>query len=419
MPRHSIGPSSPARSRQSRPREAVKASRAASARSPGRSPRSEAEELSALIGTVYDAALDRERFVHGIELACRFLNCVSGVLGAADILQGNFNFTLKWGFAPEYWKSYHDEYAHTDPLTGPTFRMQVGEIKTGPDFDIWEQRLASDFQKRWADPQGFIDLIVGALDKSASGLAILVLTRHKNHGPIGQAEIRRMGLIVPHFRRAILIGKLLDLHNVRAAAFAEAIDALSAGVFLVNAEGSLVHANVSGQTMLNAEDPLLLVQGALAAADANAHRALRRVFASAVGGDVAIEARGVSVPLFGRGGDHFTAHILPLTSGARRQVGANLSAVAALFVRKAIIDLPAAIGAATQLYGFTPAEERVLGAIIEVGGLAQVAAVLGVAKRTVQTHLEHLFEKTGSRRQADLVKLIAGYDTPVRGRDRK
>ena len=40
-------------------------------------------------------------------------------------------------------------------------------------------------------------------------------------------------------------------------------------------------------------------------------------------------------------------------------------------------------------------------------------------KRTVQTHLAHLFEKTGSRRQADLVKLIAGYDTPVRGRDRK
>ncbi len=224
-----------------------------------------------------------------------------------------------------------------------------------------------------------------------------------------------MRLIVPHFRRAILIGKLLDLNDVRAAVFAEAIDGLSAGVFLVNARGSLVHVNVSGRAMLAQEDPLRLERGALVAVDDTAHRALRRVFASTVDDEAAIDARSVSVPIRGRSGDHFVAHMLPLTSGARQQAGAQLSAVAALFVRKSTINLPAAIGAATQLYGFTPAEARVLGAVIEVSGLAQVAAVLGVAKRTVQTHLEHLFEKTGSRRQADLVKLIAGYDTTVRG----
>ena len=37
----------------------------------------------------------------------------------------------------------------------------------------------------------------------------------------------------------------------------------------------------------------------------------------------------------------------------------------------------------------------------------------GVADTTVRTHVNRLFEKTGATRQADLVKLVAGYTTPL------
>ena len=52
-------------------------------------------------------------------------------------------------------------------------------------------------------------------------------------------------------------------------------------------------------------------------------------------------------------------------------------------------------------------------AIIEVGGVPQVAAVLGVSEDTVKTHLKRVFAKTDTKRQADLVKLIAGYANPL------
>ena len=35
--------------------------------------------------------------------------------------------------------------------------------------------------------------------------------------------------------------------------------------------------------------------------------------------------------------------------------------------------------------------------------------MLGISEATVKTHLHHVFEKTGTGRQADLIKLIAGY----------
>ena len=41
------------------------------------------------------------------------------------------------------------------------------------------------------------------------------------------------------------------------------------------------------------------------------------------------------------------------------------------------------------------------------------ASVLGIAEPTVKTHLKRLFEKTGTHRQADLVKLVAGFSNPL------
>jgi DNA-binding CsgD family transcriptional regulator len=58
---------------------------------------------------------------------------------------------------------------------------------------------------------------------------------------------------------------------------------------------------------------------------------------------------------------------------------------------------------------------RVLLAIVEVGGVPEVAPALGVAESTVKTHLGRLFLKTGAGRQADLVKIVAGYATPLIG----
>ena len=59
---------------------------------------------------------------------------------------------------------------------------------------------------------------------------------------------------------------------------------------------------------------------------------------------------------------------------------------------------------------------RVLFALVEGGGVPEVAASLGIAETTVKTHLARLFAKTGARRQAELVKLVAGFAVPVTNR---
>jgi DNA-binding CsgD family transcriptional regulator len=140
---------------------------------------------------------------------------------------------------------------------------------------------------------------------------------------------------------------------------------------------------------------------------------LREIFAAAGEGDAALGTMGVAVPMTGKDGDRYIGHVLPLTSGARRRAGRTYTAAAVLLVRKAGLGVPSAFEVIGKVFTLTPTELRVLLAIVEVGGIQEVAEALGVAATTVKTHLGHLFEKTGTARQADLVKLVAGYTTPL------
>jgi DNA-binding CsgD family transcriptional regulator len=55
-------------------------------------------------------------------------------------------------------------------------------------------------------------------------------------------------------------------------------------------------------------------------------------------------------------------------------------------------------------------------ALLDVGGgIHNVADALGMSAETVKTHLGNLYEKTGAKRQADLVRLALRFSNPSIG----
>jgi DNA-binding CsgD family transcriptional regulator len=149
--------------------------------------------------------------------------------------------------------------------------------------------------------------------------------------------------------------------------------------------------------------------------DPAADQALLDSFTAAGSGDAALGRQGIVVPLTAGDGTRYVANVLPLTSGARRKAGASYAAVATIFVHKAALDLPSPPEAIAKAFRLTPAELGVLFAIIEVGGAPEVAEVLGISDATVKTYLHHLFDKTGTSRQVELVKIVAGYSNALLG----
>ena len=64
--------------------------------------------------------------------------------------------------------------------------------------------------------------------------------------------------------------------------------------------------------------------------------------------------------------------------------------------------------------GLTRAEAAFLGEIVKGDGLQAAADRLGVSLATARTHLRHVFEKTGTQRQAELVGLMVLGQTTLR-----
>ena len=370
--------------------------------------------VSQLIGDIYDTILDNNRWPEVLRRTCDYVNGATGTVMAQDTVPGRAQFYFEWGNDQQFLKSYQDTYVKLNPVLVPTLvRAQKGDVLSTIDLLPLDEFFASRFYKEWVAPQGLIDSIFTTLEKTATSYAFIAITRHERQGLADEETRRRMLLLAPHFCRAVAIGRLIEVHRVEAASFADTLDGLSAAMFLVDARGFIVHVNTAGEAMLSEALVASTAGGKLIATDPQANNLLHDTITQ-VDDEHGPLARSIAVPLTARDGQRFSANVLPLTSGARRKVGTAYSAVAAVFIRKAELELPHPVEVLANVYKLTPAEMRVLMMIVKIGGVPEVAPLLGLSETTVKTHLQRIFSKTGAQRQADLVKLVAGYMSPIR-----
>jgi DNA-binding CsgD family transcriptional regulator/PAS domain-containing protein len=314
--------------------------------------------------------------------------------------------------APDYTASYFDRYVALDPCTtGHFFSSPEAPVSTA-DLIPYPEFLETRFYQEWARPQGFVDYMGAAVDKSATTAVVFNVMRHESDGMFDDASRLRMQRVAPHIRRAVVIGNAIELKTAEASSLAEVFDGLSAGVFLTDGGGRIVHANSAGHALLAEGGGLYASGGRLAARQPEVRQTLGAALAAAGKGDAALRG-GIDIAFASREGAHYAAHVLPLASGGRREVASPYGAVAALFVHKASVSLPSEPECIARHYGLTPTELRVLLGIVEVGGVPEVAEALGVAASPVKTHLGNLYGKTGTSRQTDLVKLVAGFSNPL------
>jgi DNA-binding CsgD family transcriptional regulator/PAS domain-containing protein len=377
-------------------------------------PSSEPEVISSLIGEIYDAALDPTLWRTVLQKARDYLGGSAAAVFSKDATTKGLNVYYDCGgIDPHYTQLYLQKYAKYDPSTTAHLLAEIEQPICTADVMPLEEFETTRFYQEWGRPQGLTDFGAVALEKSATGTAMFGFFREKRQGVVDEDTLWRLGQIVPHLRRAMLIGRTIELKTAEAATLADTLDGLSAGMFLIDAKGRIVHANASGHDLLAEGTAVHAGGGRLMPTHADAARALGEISAIVGSSDTALGRKGIAMPLASRDGEPYVAHVLPLTSGARRGARASYAAVAAVFVRKATVAAPSAPEIIAKQFGLTPTELRVMLAIVEIGGVPETAEALGIGEATVKTHLHRLFHKTGATRQADLVKLVAGFATPL------
>ncbi|MDE2261397.1 MAG: hypothetical protein KGL45_02620 [Gammaproteobacteria bacterium] len=231
---------------------------------------------------------------------------------------------------------------------------------------------------------------------------------HMQPGDAAEERARAtLRLLAPHLRRAMAIAKALERGESKSAALGEVLERLSAAVVFVDRAGRLVHANAPATRMLARNEVLTWADGRPRPVDERVAAHLRAILAAARRGRPAPDSCALAVADATPSGESLTIHVLPLSAGAQRQVLTPSAAAAAIIVSQQTWDLPQRLQSAAKLYALTPAESRVVSVLLAGCRIGSAAKALGITEATVKTHLQHVFDKTGTRRQVDLAQRIA------------
>jgi DNA-binding CsgD family transcriptional regulator/PAS domain-containing protein len=363
---------------------------------------------SELIESIYDAGLHPELWSDVVVMLNAFFGSRACGLISKNSVSKSGATHYYCGVDPHYIQLYAETYARYDPLARIP---RYGEVRNIPDLVNFDEYRRGRFYQEWLRPQGGADVANVVLEQSKSPCPML-LTVIPGKEMLDTEQRAKMQAVVPHASRALMINRAIERQQQRATALADVVDRLNAGVILLDTACNIVHSNPAAETLLAADDVLRCVSGRLVARSSEANLALRDIFRGA-GEVAAAAAAGRKIPLMSHDGSYYIAHVIALPSLLRHGAEPACGAVGALFVWKAEVDGRSCAGLIDRTFELTPAELRVLQSIVEVGGVPETAAALGIAETTVKTHLHRVFAKTGASRQADLVKLAAGFSNPL------
>ncbi|WP_024802645.1 helix-turn-helix transcriptional regulator [Nocardia sp. BMG51109] len=215
--------------------------------------------------------------------------------------------------------------------------------------------------------------------------------------------LKLMRALVPHLGEAVRTqSDLAKLTHERNFAH-RALDAVRYGVMIVSADAEPLFANSVAESITRHDEGLTVdACGRLCATTSSQSAALRHVIRRVAESGSSADSLALTRP---SGPRPLVVHVAPLD-------GDLLSnRVALVLVVDPDGDTHPEPAVLQQLYGLTEAEATVATAVLGGGGVQAVATKLSLSPSTVRTHLRHIFTKTSTHRQAELIRLLLTVTT--------
>lgn len=364
------------------------------------------DAASALIGSIYDCALDPSHWDATLIGIQEIMRCKNAWLAVIDRANHRDALIRKTSRIDPYWLErlplHAAEISSWERL--PVVRdLPLDEPQVLSRHLPAEMKRQSRMLKDWAKPQGIIDTMAMVLMNTPTHQIQLGLSRYTDFGLITEREITLARLLVPHIRRAVTIGDLIGLKASESESAKQALDALSVGVVITDEDGTILHANSVADAMMRAGSPIHGIGGTLRTNRTSATKELHTAIALADREEASLGKTGFALRLTNTGEPPVLAHVLPLKHGEARSM-LQPNATAAVFVGGVSSGANGA-EAMSAAFALTRMETRVLAGLLTGQTLHQTAEGLGIARTTARSYLDNLFAKVGVTRQSDLIRI--------------
>lgn len=359
--------------------------------------------LSSLIGDIYDCALDQSLWPQTLKEITQRLGAEATSILAVEPVTQRMEFAHIWGADLAQVAADAERTNSINPFLTIGWHSQIDEPFRMRSFADPEEIRPTRYYREFMASKGWFDFVGMTLQKSAQRYTAISAPLSADKGETTVAALELMGLLGPHVRRALTIQDTLDVKERRLCDLSAALNLAQSPIFLLGECGEVLEANQAAEQFLAGEGAVRIEHGRLHFADAGVRLKVAAALGAAGKGEPLPAETAAMRTLTGRA---FAIEMLPLTSPVRQSAAEAGRAVLALFIHKIgeLEPLPGEV--LVKLYGLTPAETRLLVLIAQGMNLIEAADALGVGEATVKTHMQHVFAKTGTRRQIEAVKLV-------------
>jgi DNA-binding CsgD family transcriptional regulator/PAS domain-containing protein len=355
--------------------------------------------ISELVGSVYDAALDADLWPSVLEQFARTFGSTSAHL-SEDNLTSTAGRLVSYGFDPDFAARYAEYYAIRNVLWKNIVRQSLEGVLTDRIIMPREELVRSEFYNDFLQPQGGEEILCFA-GAPRDGICMnLILAREARYGAWGAKDMKALAAVTPHLNRSLGLNRQLGELRIVNDLADEALYRINCGLVLVDAGAAVLFANRVAERLFDNRG-LRLKQNRLLAARVPETTALHRLIAETaqdgVGGSLVIP-RATGRPLL-------------ISAAPMKARNAPASGVI-LFVRDMAAPTTPNLSSFVRHFGLTAAEASLAAELAKADGVTAAAARLRIARATARTHLIHIFQKTATRRQAELVRLMLIWAEP-------
>lgn len=261
-----------------------------------------------------------------------------------------------------------------------------------------EELTRSPWYQEFLRPRDYFWNATAALLRGPGGEGAYVsLKRGPTASPFGRADIETFREVLPDLRRAASLGR--RMRDFETLGMVKLIHERGDPVFELDIWGRVLRVHAFDD---RAGPALRVVQRRLKVADHLAQAALDRALAKALARPSATAAARLPAGL----GDWRYLLIVPVL-GRARDMFLTAAAVAVLVKpRRRPTPLMLSVGALRDLFGLTDREAAVAMRLADGLSLEAAARSLKIGVGTARNHLKGVFEKTGTKRQSELVAML-------------
>ncbi|WP_150809083.1 helix-turn-helix transcriptional regulator [Pandoraea sputorum] len=359
--------------------------------------------LDALIGTCYDGVLDEARW----DQALREFNRWAGGIGFHSVTWDRARHRAtrdsnSLDASPDLIREFIEKLAPTDPRVALMLQQPVGHAMRChhhlSDRYVARSELFNDF----LIPHGVRYTYGMHLDGADGTSELLAVFRAPDHAPFEDADdAPELEILTKHIARAARLRAGTRHLQAQAAIGMAVLDHLDMAIVITDETGHAHYLNVAAHQRLGATRNVCIRGGKFTAVLPNDEQAVRRLITHAT---APMPVAG-SHRLQGDNQQHWVVTVLPLRE-SHACAAPWEKPMAMLTIGE--LDRRVTLGPYTLkvLFGLSPMEARLAQALAEGRELTQYAQDANVAINTARTQLRHIFDKTGCRRQTDLLRLL-------------